>query len=682
VDLIISNFAGIVSLGTNDLLSVERLRNEIETNGRPVVIRWGWSTSGGHILVLHGILVTNRPTRYTNVWLMDPLNGPVIQSYDWTCQGSTNGGATHTWTHSLPISTAPPALQVAPLRLDFGRVEVGTSVTQQVVLDNVGSGWVTGTSSVATPFGIVSATTYHIPGYSSVLGSVRYSPAAPGTNTQTVSFTGGGGASCIATGTASLFLEEALDAPYLSFFTVNTSTPFWKRDTATTHDDEDAAKAGPLSTAGSAIAFSTTVTGPGAVSFWRKVSGSGFLFFLVGGVSQMAMGVQDWNQYAAVVPSGSQALEWVYYRDSGDPWGGIGWVDQVTYGPAVVVAWGANGIGQTKVPAGLTNIVGLAAGSMASLVLKDDQTITGWETAYSFYGGPPAGLTNVVALVSGDSHVLALRSDGSVVAWGYNYYGQTNVPAGLTNVVAVAGGIGHSLTLSGDGTVVAWGDNTSGQTNVPAGLTNVVAIAAGQNLSLALKQDGTVVAWGQNFFGQTNVPAGLSNVVAIATGGGHCIALKSDGHVLAWGDSTYGQTNIPAGLTNAVAIAAGTSHSLILKADGTVVGWGANGNGQTNVPAWLTKVVAIAAGANHNLALMSGESPAGTLCLTNLDWHTNRFAAWVPTARGKSYFLEYKTSLADSRWIMRPPVPGNGAARQLTDPSATTTQRFYRVRQQ
>ena len=109
-DLILSNFAGIVSIGTNNLLSVERVRNEIETNRRPVVIRWGWdSGSNGHILAMYGILVTNRPTRITNVWLMDPFSGPTISTYAWVCQGSTNGGSTHTWTHSLPLNTAPPS---------------------------------------------------------------------------------------------------------------------------------------------------------------------------------------------------------------------------------------------------------------------------------------------------------------------------------------------------------------------------------------------------------------------------------------------------------------------------------------------------------------------------------------------------------------------------------------------
>jgi hypothetical protein len=678
VDLILNHFAGITSTGTNNLLSLGVVENEINTNRRPTIIRWGWDSGGGHILVMHGVAIsTNCPVCFTNIWLMDPLNGPTVNSYAWVCRGGT-----HTWTHSLPISTAPPTLQVTPGVLDFGQVEVGSSVTQQVVLENIGGGWVNGTSSVAAPFGIASGATYQIPSLSGILGRVRYSPTAPGTNSETVTFTGGGGASCTATGSASLLLEVALDAPYLTFDSGPApSGPFWKRDTAQSHDGVDAAKSGPV-TAGGQSWFSSTITGPGIASFWWKVSSGtgGFLSFSVGGVQQAVIsGEVDWTLRAAVVPSGSQSLKWTYTRPMGSPQGqDAGWVDQLTYGPAVAVDWGDNFLGQLKVPAGLTNVVAVAGGGTHSLVLKGNGTVAGWDLGYS---SAPAGLTNVVAIAAGDRHDLALQADGRVVAWGLNTYGQTNVPAGLTNAVAVAGGFNHSLALNSDGMVTAWGDNSSGQTNVPPNLTNVVAIAAGRH-SLVLKGDGTVVAWGDNASGQTNVPPALSNVTAIAAGLSHSLALRDGGVVVAWGDNSSGQTNVPPDLTNVVAIAAGGSHSLALKADGTVVAWGSNSSGQTNVPAWLTNVVAVAAGGSHCFALMRVGSPADMLCLSNPVSQGNVFTVSVPTVRGRAYFLEFKDSLAAPKWTMRPPLPGDGSTRQLTDPFATPARRFYRVRQQ
>jgi len=60
-----------------------------------------------------------------------------------------------------------------------------------------------------------------------------------------------------------------------------------------------------------------------------------------------------------------------------------------------VVAWGANGWG--SIDFGVTNV--------------------------------PAGLTNVIAVAAGAVHSLALKSDGSVVTWGgRNYAADTNVP--------------------------------------------------------------------------------------------------------------------------------------------------------------------------------------------------------------------------------------------------------------
>jgi hypothetical protein len=43
--------------------------------------------------------------------------------------------------------------------------------------------------------------------------------------------------------------------------------------------------------------------------------------------------------------------------------------------------------------------------------------------------------------------------------------------------------------------------------------------------------------------------------------------------------------------------------------------------------------------------------------------------------------LEYKNSFSDAYWTALPLVAGNGGVRMLTDTSATTSQRFYRVRQ-
>jgi len=126
----------------------------------------------------------------------------------------------------------------------------------------------------------------------------------------------------------------------------------------------------------------------------------------------------------------------------------ITWPPAQARAAGTVIAWGYNGQGQTDVPAGLTDVVAVAAGI--------------W-------------------------HAVALKSDGTVVAWGDNTDGQTDIPAGLSDVITIAAGGRHTVALKADGTVVAWGWNAIGQTDVPAGLTDVIAIAAGEIHTVALQ---------------------------------------------------------------------------------------------------------------------------------------------------------------------------------------------------
>jgi alpha-tubulin suppressor-like RCC1 family protein len=198
------------------------------------------------------------------------------------------------------------------------------------------------------------------------------------------------------------------------------------------------------------------------------------------------------------------------------------------------------------------------------------------------------------------------QSVGTVVGWGDNSTGQTNLPPGLTNVVAIAAGFHHSLALKPDGTVVGWGENDFGQTNPPAGLSNVAAIAAGWGTSLALKRDGTLEEWGwDGGYGLKATAESLTNIKAIAACWDCFMALRNDNTVFVWGNSTHGETNVPAGLNNVTRIAGGGYFCMALKGDGTVVTWGSNYAGQTNVPGGLDSVAAIAAGGYHCLALKS-----------------------------------------------------------------------------
>ncbi|MFZ2276154.1 MAG: immunoglobulin domain-containing protein [Prosthecobacter sp.] len=245
-----------------------------------------------------------------------------------------------------------------------------------------------------------------------------------------------------------------------------------------------------------------------------------------------------------------------------------------------VVTWGDSyNPAEIAVPSGVNNITAIAAGVEHIVALRSDGKVAAW--GYNIGGevtGMPGGgitsanpvtlggqvLSNVVGVACGTVHSIAVKNDGTVVVWGSNYFGQLNVPAGLTDVVAAAGGMYHSLALKSDGTVVAWGgQNTYGEINVPAGLTDVVQVSAGEYYSMALKSDGTVVAWGDNSQGQLNVPAGLNDAVQIAAARHHALALKSDATIVAWGSNSDGQTTISTSAQSCVlAVGGGLRHSL------------------------------------------------------------------------------------------------------------------------
>src|SRR5262249_2802482 len=97
---------------------------------------------------------------------------------------------------------------------------------------------------------------------------------------------------------------------------------------------------------------------------------------------------------------------------------------------AVVVASVAGSV--TSAPASLIVLASRPAGGVINL------------------SGPalPAGLTNIVDIAAGYTHGLALRSNGAVVGWGDNSFGETQIPAALSNVVAVAAGNHISLALT------------------------------------------------------------------------------------------------------------------------------------------------------------------------------------------------------------------------------------------
>ena len=103
----------------------------------------------------------------------------------------------------------------------------------------------------------------------------------------------------------------------------------------------------------------------------------------------------------------------------------------------------------------------------------------------------PAGLANVVGIAAGEFHSLAIKSDGTVVAWGKSDGGECTPPTGLSGVSKVAAGSNYSLALKTDGTLVTWpaAEITNPIRSIPVNATQITGIAAGSSHALALRSE-------------------------------------------------------------------------------------------------------------------------------------------------------------------------------------------------
>ncbi len=93
-----------------------------------------------------------------------------------------------------------PVIFVRPVALEFGAVPTNAIATNTFLVENMGSGKLVGTATVADPFRIISGRNYTLRAREAQVITVIYRPTGAELDTQTVTFTGGGGAEVTATG--------------------------------------------------------------------------------------------------------------------------------------------------------------------------------------------------------------------------------------------------------------------------------------------------------------------------------------------------------------------------------------------------------------------------------------------------------------------------------------------------
>lgn len=133
--------------------------------------------------------------------------------------------------------------------------------------------------------------------------------------------------------TASSDLGQALNATYLTWLT--DSNYAWSVETYDTHDGVSAAISG-YPAYGQHSRLDTTVTGPGTLSFWWKVSSrtnANYLRFYVDNNQQTRIsGLMNWQQKTYSLTSGVHYLKWLLTADSNT-------VGEVNYGYMDEVTW-------------------------------------------------------------------------------------------------------------------------------------------------------------------------------------------------------------------------------------------------------------------------------------------------------------------------------------------------------
>jgi len=159
------------------------------------------------------------------------------------------------------------------------------------------------------------------------------SPANAGIYTVRVGNSGGTitSAAALVTVVESISLADALDMAGLSWRSGGAAP--WFGQPMVSHDGADAASSGGIGDSQESW-LETTVTGPGTVSFYWKVSSElGFdqLRFSLGQSLQAAIsGETNWQMRSFSLATGEQTLRWTYVKDGSARNGAdAGWVDQV-----------------------------------------------------------------------------------------------------------------------------------------------------------------------------------------------------------------------------------------------------------------------------------------------------------------------------------------------------------------
>jgi len=228
----------------------------------------------------------------------------------------------------------------------------------------------------------------------------------------------------------SALLATAVDATNLTWS--SSGNLDWAQETSVTHDGVDAVQSGPIANNQSS-SLATTVSGPGVLAFWWKVSSEtnfDFLRFFVDGLQQPSApeisGEVNWQQRFVAIPNGTHTLTWTYSKDVSLSVGSdAGWLDQVVFTPTTVSTTNDSG------PGSLRNI---AANLPSGYTATFDSNLSGRTIA----------LSNGHIIISNSITIDASSLAGGIKISGSNISRVFLINPGVTNVLAgltITGGV-------------------------------------------------------------------------------------------------------------------------------------------------------------------------------------------------------------------------------------------------
>jgi hypothetical protein len=119
---------------------------------------------------------------------------PGTNDFDFVAPDSGTTNAANLFDRALVL--------VSPRTNNFGFVAPKSGATNTFVIENVGRSRLIGKATVKPPFKIISGGTYSLGPHGSQLITIAYQPIGASNDIQVVTFTGGGNATAIVSGTS------------------------------------------------------------------------------------------------------------------------------------------------------------------------------------------------------------------------------------------------------------------------------------------------------------------------------------------------------------------------------------------------------------------------------------------------------------------------------------------------